>query len=116
MLAKNLTFIVGIVFLAIGVIGFLQPELLGFHLTPLHNIVHLATGAIAFMMLGNPRMFLTVFGVVYAALGLIGLLGVNVVLLGPERSGALIETGIVDNAFHFVVGVVLLVVGLVKGK
>ena len=33
-------------FLLVGVLGFVMPELLGAHLSLVHNIIHLVTGAV----------------------------------------------------------------------
>ena len=39
--------ILGLAFLVAGLVGFVQPHFLGFHLTTIHNVVHLATAAVA---------------------------------------------------------------------
>jgi len=46
-MAKTVCKILGVVFLLVGIAGFAAPHLLGAHLTPAHNLVHLASGAIA---------------------------------------------------------------------
>ena len=46
-MAKTLCKILGVVLLIVGLSGFAAPNLLGMHLTPIHNIVHLVTAAIA---------------------------------------------------------------------
>jgi len=69
--------ILGIATLLMGIGGFVMPHFMGFHLTPVHNLIHLATGAIASWVgfggsLAACRTFCRVFGVVY---GLVALLG-----------------------------------------
>ena len=45
-MAKTVCKIMGVVFLLVGIAGFAAPHLLGAHLTPAHNLVHLASGAV----------------------------------------------------------------------
>jgi hypothetical protein len=69
------------------VIGFVAPNLLGAHLTPAHNVVHIVSGLIALYLgfagtLSAAKTFCLVFGVVYLALGILGMaLGV-----APDRT------------------------------
>ena len=55
-MAKQVCMILGVVFLLVGILGFVMPGLLGAHLTLAHNIVHLVTGALAlwFGLKGTP--------------------------------------------------------------
>src|SRR5438874_2725946 len=76
-MAKTICKILGVVFVLVGICGFLAPTLLGAHLTPAHNLVHLVSGAIAlyFGFAGSARtarVFCLIFGVVYLLLGVVG--------------------------------------------
>jgi len=46
-MAKTVCKILGVVFLLVGVVGFVAPTLLGAHLSPAHNAVHIVSGVIA---------------------------------------------------------------------
>src|SRR5258708_36283822 len=46
-MAKTVCKLLGIVFILVGVAGFVAPKLLGAHLNPAHNAVHLVSGVIA---------------------------------------------------------------------
>jgi len=46
-MAKTICKILGVVFLLVGVAGFAAPHLLGAHLTPAHNVVHILSGVVA---------------------------------------------------------------------
>lgn len=46
-MARTLCKILGVVLMIVGLVGFATPNLLGMHLTPIHNVVHLLTAAIA---------------------------------------------------------------------
>ena len=77
-MAKTVCKILGVVFLLVGVIGFAAPRLLGAHLSPAHNVVHIVSGIIALYFgfagtLAGAKIFSLVFGVVYLALGILGM-------------------------------------------
>ena len=93
-MARTICRIVGVAFVLAGLGGFAMPHLLGFHLTTIHNVVHLATGA------------------VYLALGVLGFVapGVVAAVIGHP----LVDEGELtpDNVFHVVVGAIFLLAGL----
>src|SRR6266576_7086864 len=108
-MAKTLCKILGVVFLIIGVAGFAAPTLLGFHLSPPHNAVHIVSGVIALYFgfagsLSGAKAFCLVFGVIYIALGILGMaLGV-----APDHSWVVgpLHLGQVDHGIHILLGVV----------
>ena len=114
-MAKTVCKILGVVLLLVGVAGFAFPTLLGAHLSPAHNAVHIISGAIALYLgfagaLSAAKTFSLVFGVVYLALGILGLtLGV-----GEERMWMVgpLHFGTVDHAIHVLLGIVFLAGGL----
>ncbi|MCA1815871.1 MAG: DUF4383 domain-containing protein [Acidobacteria bacterium] len=117
-MAKTIATLLGVVFILVGIIGFVSPTFLGTHLSMTHNIVHIVSGAISLYFglagsLGGARMFCIVFGVVYALLGICGfLLGT-----GPDRMfealAALgLHLGTMDHIVHILLGVVYLIGGL----
>jgi hypothetical protein len=116
-MAKTACRILGTAFLLAGVAGFFNPHLLGFHLTTVHNLVHLATAAAALYFgfpgtLSGARGFSLGFGAVYALLGILGFAApdlVTAILMHPPVApGELIP----DNLFHIVVGGAFLAAGL----
>jgi uncharacterized protein DUF4383 len=119
-MAKTLCKVLGIVLLIVGLCGFAVPNLLGMHLTPIHNIIHLLTAGIA-LYLGfagsaqGAKTFCAVFGAIYLLLGILGFAAPNVVAQiighpGPVTSGDLTP----DNAVHLLLGIVFLAVGLMR--
>src|SRR5688500_13606645 len=79
---RKICILFGIVFIAIGVLGFVPAvtdgeHLLGiFHVNPAHNAVHILTGIVA-LIAGSAsnhaaRIFFRVFGLIY---GLVAVLG-----------------------------------------
>ena len=70
-MAKLVCKILGVVFLLVGVAGFVAPGMLGTHLSLAHNLVHIISGAIALYFgcagsASGARAFCLAFGVVYA--------------------------------------------------
>ncbi|HEX8282016.1 MAG TPA: DUF4383 domain-containing protein [Pyrinomonadaceae bacterium] len=127
-MAKTVCKILGVVFILVGICGFLAPGMLGFHLNLTHNLIHLVSGAIALYFgfagtLSGARLFCIVFGVVYGLLGVAGfLLGhsgnhtVDVTPHGGDSSlfavlpGSL-ELASVDHIFHILLAVIFLIGG-----
>ena len=117
-MAKTVCKILGVVFLLVGLCGFVAPNLLGAHLSPIHNVIHIVSGAIALYFgfagtLSGAKTFSLVFGVVYLALGILGLaLGspadgdARMWMLGP------LHLGTSDHGIHVLLGVIFLAGGL----
>jgi hypothetical protein len=109
MTVRALCRILGWGLIAVGLFGFFEPRFLGMHLTPLHNIIHLASGAASLYvgMRGSPtsaRRFALAFGIVYFALGVLGFvapdLTARVIGHEPVPTGDLAP----DNAVHLILG------------
>jgi hypothetical protein len=119
-MAKTVCKILGVVFLLVGVIGFVNHEFAGAHLTTAHNVVHLASGVIALYLgfagsLSAAKTFCLVFGVVYLALGILGM------ALGRDADriweiGTVLRFGQVDHGIHILLGVIFLAGGLFTKK
>lgn len=119
-MAKTVCKILGVVFVLVGICGFVAPTLLGAHLTPAHNLVHIVSGAIAlyFGFAGSysgAKGFCLIFGIVYLLLGVAGwFMGT-----GPEHMfniGSLLMLGKVDHIIHMLLGIVFLAGGLLGGR
>jgi hypothetical protein len=120
-MTKRLCQLLGVVLLSVGVLGFAKPDLLGMHLTLVHNVVHVVSGALA-LYIGSAapqhsRTFCAVFGTVYLLLGLIGLAAPDVVasLIGhPPLADP--EALMPDNLVHVLLGGVFLFAGLASAR
>lgn len=119
-MAKIVCKIIGVALLLVGIVGFFLENLLGLHLTLIHNIVHLATSLVAlyFGFAGSTRAahsFCQVFGVVYLLVGLLGFIAPTVVvslLMGHQMTES--PSLIMDNLVHLLLGAVLMVIGLLR--
>lgn len=118
-MVQKLARIFGIVFVAVGVLGFIpgitsNGHLLGiFEVDMLHNIIHLLSGIVAFAVAGsakNATLYFKIFGVVYAVVAVVGLVQGDTVL-------GLISTNMADHVLHVVLAAALLYVGFgMKGQ
>lgn len=118
-MAKTVCKILGVVFLLLGVCGFVKSDLLGAHLTLAHNVVHIVSGVIALYFgfagaLSGAKAFCLVFGVVYLALGILGM----AIGTGEQRMWHIgpLEFGQADHGIHILLGVIFLAGGLFTKK
>src|SRR2546430_5531324 len=118
-MAKTVCKILGVVFVLVGIAGFAAPTLLGAHLTPAHNAVHIVSGLVALYFgfagsYGAARGFCILFGIVYLLLGVAGwFMGT-----GPDHMfaiGTLLMLGKVDHIIHILLGVIFLAGGALGG-
>lgn len=117
---KTLSIVFGIVFVTVGVLGFVpgitsaDGHLLGiFHVNTVHNVVHLLSGAVALYagMAGveAARWYFRVFGLVYAAVAALGFVYGDQAILG------LVANNMADTFLHVVIAAAALVIGFGTG-
>lgn len=112
-MAKTIMYVAGVVFIALGLLGFVNDPILGiFDVDAMHNIVHLVSGILAFVFASQgerqARMFSLVLGVVYALVTILGFMTGEGKLLG------LMTINGADNWLHLLFAVVFLYFGLKK--
>jgi hypothetical protein len=120
-MAKKFAVIFGIVFVIVGILGFIPNPIVGaegaiFRTDALHNIVHLLVGVvllIAAKSASASAMWLKIWGVVYLVLFVDGLIQVSA---DGDKLLGLVTANPADNWLHLVLGVVLLLVGFMGGK
>ena len=116
-MAKTIAKILGVVFILVGLVGFVAPTFLGTHLSTTHNLVHLISGAVALYFgfaatLPAARLFCIVFGIVYALLGVAGfLLGSGPGRMFEALAPLGLHLGTMDHVVHILLGVVFLIGG-----
>jgi uncharacterized protein DUF4383 len=119
-MAKSLGMLFGIVFLAIGILGFVpgvtkDEMLLGiFHVNAAHSIVHIVSGAIFLFAsmsgAGAARLWFQVFGAIYAIVAVLGFMNGDKPILG------LISSSMPNTWLHVVLAVVMLLIGFASPK
>jgi hypothetical protein len=115
-MAKTYCKILGVAMLVAGVLGFVMPRLLGFHLTPVHNVIHLATGALAAYFgfagaYGGAQNFCRIFGIVYGLVALLGFVAPGLLSTILGHPGLTAADLMPDNVFHVAVTLASLAAG-----
>jgi hypothetical protein len=120
-MAKPMAVLFGVVFLVIGILGFVpavtkDEMLLGiFHVNTAHNAVHLLTGVVALFCgmsgFGAARVFFKIFGLIYAAVAILGFLNP-----GDSMLLGLIANNTADTWLHVVIAVVSLLLGFMPAS
>jgi hypothetical protein len=126
-MAKTIAVIMGAVFLLMGLAGFALPNLMGAHLSWVHNLIHLVSGAASLYIglkgsLSAAKLFSLVFGFFYLGLGVVGYwLGMHSATnLPPEVAQGYnehmfrmipgyLELGSIDHLIHVVIGAVYII-------
>jgi hypothetical protein len=122
---------VGVVFLAVGVLGFIpgvtqnfsdmefashesDALLLGiFQVSILHNIVHLLFGVAGILLarsFSGARNYLIIGGAIYLVLFLYGL------LVGQESTANFVPVNMADDILHLVLGIAMIGLGLALSR
>jgi hypothetical protein len=120
--SKNASLIIGIIFLAVGFLGYTSNPVISdshealFHADSTHNIVHLVSGAlfilIALAATAYASLFMKIFGLVYLVLGVWG-----AAVIGSEGSTTLLgflHVNGADNYLHIALGIIIFLAGLLK--
>lgn len=112
---KTIAILYGIVFVVGGILGFIPSAtpnglLFGvFHVNALHNVIHLLTGVIAFIVgfsgANASRTFFQVFGIIYAIVALLGFFYVDRDIIG------IMANNMADTWLHVLIAVISLILG-----
>ncbi len=107
--------ILGVVFVAVGLLGFVPNPIVYdggyFHVNAAHNFVHLITGALLLLSpyFGVPVLMIRIVAILYAAIAILGFIAPNV-----AEFGGLVAMNHADHWLHAVLAVVLLAIGFTK--
>lgn len=112
-MTKNLLYVIGAVFLILGVVGFFNnPILRIFDVNLGVNLVHIVSGILAFGFAtrgeSEAKTFALILGVVYLLITVLGFIQGSGQLLG------IVTVDTAGNFLHLILAVVLLGVGLSK--
>ena len=124
MSAKTAALVFGLLFIAVGILGYVDNPIVGasetaiFHADSVHNMVHIISGVlfllVAYASPANAALFCKIFGAVYLLLGVLGLSKIGsdgmATLLGfLHVNGA-------DNYLHIGLGIVILLAGFAASR
>ena len=119
--AKTASIIFGIVFILVGILGFIPNGIINphdaiFHADALHSTVHLVSGVlfliVGFATPGSAAIFCKIFGVVYFLLGVLGFINFGTDGMG-ELLGFLHVNG-ADNYLHVGLGILIFAGGMLN--
>jgi Domain of unknown function (DUF4383) len=121
-MAKIVCKIIGIALLPVGILGFFVSDLLGLHLVPVHNVIHIATSLVClyFGFAASTKAahsFCQVFGVVYLLVAILGFILPDILvslLMGHKMSAP--DSLIMDNIVHLLLGIVFMAAGLIRSE
>jgi hypothetical protein len=119
MKAKTAAIFWGIIFIAVGLLGYVSNPIIAdsdtalFHADSVHNLVHIVSGVLfllfGFAMPASAKGFLMVFGIIYLLLGVWGLVSFGTTGMG-KLMGFLHVNG-ADNFLHIGLGLVIFLTG-----
>jgi uncharacterized protein DUF4383 len=119
-MARTLGMLFGIVFLAVGILGFVpgitkDEMLLGiFHVNAMHSIVHIVSGAVFLFAsmagAGPARLWFKVFGLIYAVVAVLGFMNPNGPVLG------MVSNNPATTWLHVVLAAAMLLIGFAAPK
>lgn len=124
MSAKSLATIIGLVFVAVGILGFFEnpivynSEAAMFHADKVHNWVHIISGILFLLVAtiapGSAKGFMVLFGIIYLAIGVVGFMTIGQVGMG-QILGFLHVNG-ADNYLHVGLGAAIFLGGIVSTR
>ena len=116
---KTASIIIGLAFIAVGILGFIPNPVVGdsedamFHADSLHSIVHLISGGLMVLIplakTGVTAGFLKGFGIIYLLIGVLGFINIGSTGMG-EILGFLHVNG-ADNFLHVGLGLLIFLAG-----
>lgn len=117
---KTASLIIGFIFLAVGLLGFVPNPIVGdshdavFHADSVHNMVHIISGILFILIaLAAPAragLFLKVFGIVYLLLGILGFATIGD--SGMTKLLGFLPVNGADNYLHIGLGIVIFLAGM----
>ena len=127
MTTKSAALLIGLIFIAVGILGFVPNPIVGadehnviFHADKLHNMVHIASGVLFVLVaLAAPSFagtFMVLFGLVYLAIGIIGLVSFGTQSMNMGKVAGILMVNGPDNILHIALGIVILLAGTVTRK
>ena len=111
-MAKTLAIIFGVIFVLVGLLGFVPNPLVGanalFDTNTTHDLVHLIIGIVlllvAFYASAQSALWLKIIGAIYLVVALLGFFTASPLF-------GLVEVNDADNWLHIVLGIVLIAAG-----
>ncbi|HZI54161.1 MAG TPA: DUF4383 domain-containing protein [Chitinophagaceae bacterium] len=124
MTAKTAALIIGVIFIAVGLLGFIDNPIIAnsdqaiFHADTTHSIVHIVSGVlfvlIAMAAPASAGTFLVIFGIVYLVIGILGVTSIGDA--GMTKVLGFLHVNAADNYLHIALGIVIALAGIATRK
>lgn len=124
MTAKSAALLFGVVFIAVGLLGFVDNPIIGdaenvmFHADKTHNMVHIVSGVLFVLVaMAAPAAasgFMIVFGLVYLLIGILGMTSIGAD--GMTQVLGFLHVNGNDNYLHLVLGIVIALAGIMTRR
>ena len=121
MTAKTAALAIGIIFIVVGLLGFIDNPIIGssqqaiFHADTVHNMVHIVSGVlfvlVAMAAPASASTVMIIFGIVYLIIGILGITSVGED--GMAKLLGFLHVNAADNYLHIALGVVIALAGMI---
>lgn len=121
MTAKTAALAIGLIFIVVGLLGFIDNPIVGssenaiFHADTVHNMVHIISGVlfvlVAMSAPASASTFMLIFGIVYLAIGILGITSVGEE--GMAKVLGFLHVNAADNYLHIALGIVIALAGII---
>ena len=121
MTAKTAALAIGIIFIVVGLLGFIDNPIVGssenaiFHADTVHNMVHIISGVlfvlVAMSAPASASTFMVIFGIVYLAIGILGMTSVGEE--GMAKVLGFLHVNAADNYLHIALGIAIALAGII---
>jgi hypothetical protein len=124
MTAKTAAILLGLVFLAVGLLGYVDNPIISssdkamFHTDSIHNIVHIASGALFLLLAlaapGSVGGFLKLFGLIYLVIGIVGMIQIG--SQDMMKLFGFLMVNKLDNYLHIALGIIIFLAGFLRSR
>ncbi len=124
MTARTAALAIGIIFIVVGLLGFIDNPIIGssekalFHADTVHNLVHIISGLlfvlIAMAAPASASTVMVIFGIVYLLIGILGLTSVGED--GMAKVLGFLHVNAADNYLHIALGIVIALAGMITRR
>jgi hypothetical protein len=124
MTARTAALAFGIIFIVVGLLGFIDNPIVGssekaiFHADTVHNMVHIISGLlfvlVAMAAPASASTVMIIFGVVYLLIGILGITSVGED--GMAKLLGFLHVNAADNYLHIALGIVIALAGLITRR
>jgi len=124
MTARTAALAIGIIFIVVGLLGFIDNPIIGssdnamFHADTVHNLVHIVSGLLFVLIASaapaSASTVMVIFGIVYLLIGILGLTSVGAD--GMAKVLGFLHVNAADNYLHIALGIIIGLAGIITRR